>query len=291
MRRSFAATTLSGIGVLAVAWCWAVVAAAAGDQGQQGQTLNPLGCRLMNYGKYQEAAWKHLPAIGIKYVFTSVPAPDQVEATLKQLAASRLKVAVLRGQSDLSNESAVAELGQQCAVCQKMGAKYMFLSPKHPGVSKEVACQRLRKVGDLAQKHGVTVVLETHPDLGLNGDQHVATMKAINHPNVRVNFDTGNITYYNKDSDAVTELKKCIDYVATVEIKDHNGQFETWNFPPLGQGKVDIPGVLKVLKEHNFRGPITVEVEGVQYVDRSECKILRDIAESMAYLRSLGQFE
>ncbi len=282
--------TLSGIGGLAIC-CWAALAVAADQHCLPGQPLSPLGCRIMNYGKFEADAWKQLPAIGIHYVFMSVPAPDQVEATKKQLAASGLKVVVLRGQADLSNPSSVEELGQQCAICQELGAKYMFLSPKHPGVSKEVAIQRLRKVGDLARQHSVIVALETHPDLGLNGDQHVATMKAINHPNIRVNFDTGNITYYNKGTDAVTELKKCIDYVATVEIKDHNGQFETWNFPPLGQGKVDIPGVLKVLKEHGFHGPITVEVEGIQGVDRTECQTEKDVAESMAYLRSLGQFD
>ncbi|HOW18090.1 MAG TPA: hypothetical protein PLC79_03560, partial [Phycisphaerae bacterium] len=36
---------------------------------------NPLVCRLANYGKYQDAAWSHLPSIGIRYVFMNVPAP------------------------------------------------------------------------------------------------------------------------------------------------------------------------------------------------------------------------
>lgn len=282
MRHRLLAVILGGTVLLAMG---------AGREEQAAPKLNPLGCRIMNYGKYQADAWRHLPAIGIKYVFMSVPAPDQVDATRKQLAASGLRVAVLRGQADLGQESSVEELGQQCATCEKLGVKFMFLSPKRSSGSKEVAIQRLRRVGDLARKHGVTVVLETHPDLGRNGAEHVATMKAINHPNVRVNFDTGNITYYNKGTDAVAELNKCIEYVATVEIKDHSAQFETWNFPPLGQGKVNIPGVLNVLREHGFHGPITVEVEGVQGVERTECEIKKDIAESMAYLRSLGSFE
>jgi len=63
-------------------------------------------------------------------------------------------------------------------------------------------------------------------------------MRRINHPNVRVNFDTGNITYYNNKADVVAELKKIIDYVATVELKDHNGQDLTWNFPALGHGRL-----------------------------------------------------
>jgi sugar phosphate isomerase/epimerase len=270
--------------------CWAAAGTAAEPQCQQGKA-NMLACRLANYREYQDDAWEQLPAIGIKYVFMNVPAPEQVDAVMKQLADSGLKAAVLRGDTDLTRESSVDELDKQLAICEKMGVKYMFLSPKHPGVSKEVAYDRLRKIGDAAKKHGVIIGLETHPDLGTNGDEHVATMKAIHHPNIRVNFDCANITYYNTGTDAVTELKKCIDYVATVEIKDHNGQFKTWNFPALGRGVVDIPAVLKVLQEHNYQGPITVEIEGVEGVNRDRCEIKKDIAESMAYIRSLGKFD
>ncbi len=142
-----------------------------------------------------------------------------------------------------------------------------FFRRSIPGVSKEVAYQRLRRAGDVARKHGVIIVLETHRDLGANGDVHLETMRRVNHPNVRVNFDTGNITFYNRGTDAVTELKKIIDYVATVELKDHNGKYMDWNFPVLGKGVVDFPGILKVLEEHHFHGPITMEVEGHSWRD------------------------
>lgn len=285
----FAAAAAVGICAVAAA-TEPCTKAAVGNCSQTGQN-NPLACRLANYREHQDDAWDQLPAIGIRYVFMNVPAPEQVDTVAKQLADSGLKAAVLRGDTDLSRESSVEELDRQLAVCEKMGVKYMFLSPKHPGVSKEVAYERLRKIGDAAKNHGVTIGLETHPDLGTNGDEHVATMKAINHPNIRVNFDCANITYYNTETDAVAELKKCIDYVATVEIKDHNGQFKTWNFPALSRGVVDIPAVLDVLKKHGYQGPITIEIEGVEGVDRNRCEIEKDIAESMAYIRSLGTFD
>jgi sugar phosphate isomerase/epimerase len=251
---------------------------------------NPLAIRLSNYGKFEEAAWTHLPSIGMHYVFMSTPAPDQVATVAKQLAGHDLKPLVFRGDTDLGRDSTVEELAAQLAVCERMGVKHIFLSPKHTGVSKEVAYERLRHVGDIAKKHGVTVVLETHPDLGANADAHLETMRQINHPNVRVNFDTGNITFYNKGTDAVSELKKIIDYVATVELKDHNGEYQTWNFPALGKGVVDFPAVLKILEEHGFRGPITMEVEGVRGVEMNEVETKRYIAESVAYIQSLGDF-
>ncbi len=260
------------------------------NAGSATHLTNPLAIRIMNYGKYQDAAWTHLPWIGMHYIFLSTPRPDQVAATQKRLADHHLRPLVLRGDTDLGRASSVDELAGQLAVCHQMGVKYMFLSPKHTGVSKEVAYERLRRVGDIARRYGVIVALETHPDLGTNGSVHLETMKAIHHPNIRVNFDTGNITFYNHHADAVTELKKIIDYVATVELKDHNGQYKVWNFPVLGTGVVDFPGVLKVLEAHGFRGPITMEVEGIHGVSMNESQTKKYIADSVVYIQSLGNF-
>ena len=251
----------------------------------------PLACRSTSYGKYEEAAWTHLPEIGVHYLFLPVPAPDKVEATMKRLKDHSLIPLVIRGNTDLSKDSAVDDLAAQSAICEKMGVKYMFLSPKHGDAPKEAVYERLRRAGDAAKKHGVIIALETHPDLGTNGVVHLETMKAVNHPNIRVNFDTGNITYYNKGANAADELKKIIDYVATVEVKDHSGEFEGWNFPALGEGKVDFRAVLDVLKEHHFAGPVTLEFEGVKGVELNEAQTKKAIADSIAYIRSLAPFK
>jgi inosose dehydratase len=197
----------------------------------------------------------------------------------------------MRGQADLGRRESVDELAEQLATCEKIGVRFMFLSPKHTGASKETAYERLRRVGDIARAHGVTVALETHPDLGTNADVHRETMRQVNHPNVRVNFDTGNITYYNNQADVVAELRKIIDYVATVELKDHSGRPKTWDFPALGKGKIDFAGVLKVLKDHGYSGPITIEVEGVEGQPWNEAQTREAVADSVAFLRKLAHFE
>lgn len=262
----------------------------AADQGDD-RGGNILACRFANYKEFQEGAWTHMPKAGFRYVFMNVPKPEEVDAIKKRLAENGLAVAVVRGEADLSRESSIDELSAQLETCRKLGAKFMFLSPKHKTVSGEVAIQRLKKVGDAARRHGVTIGLETHPDLGTNGDVHVETMKRINHPNIRVNFDTGNITYYNRGADAVSELKKCIDYVAMVEFKDHNGEFGIWNFPAIGDGVVDFPAVMKVLRKHGYTGPVTLEIEGVEGVEMDGARIKKYIERSAATVRSLGGFE
>ncbi len=77
----------------------------------------------------------------------------------------------------------------------------------------------------------------------------------------------------------------------TVELKDHNGQYQTWNFPALGKGIVDIPGVLRILKKQGYAGPLVMEIEGVRGIERDQTKIKKDITDSAAYVRSLGRFK
>jgi len=250
-----------------------------------------LACRLANYQGCEEAAWSHLPSIGIKNVFMSVPAADQVVAIQRRLAAHGLTAVVFRGDADLSQPEGLDRLAGQLATCERMGVRYLFLSVKRREVAPSILYQRLRQAGDLAAKHRVTIAIETHPDLGTNGDVLRETMRQVDHPHVRVNFDTGNIHFYNRGTDAPTELRKIIDSVATVEIKDHNGEFESWHFPALGQGRVDIPAVLQILKDHHFAGPITMEIEGVKGVPRTPQQVQQDIADSASYLKSLAPFE
>jgi len=113
-------------------------------------------------------------------------------------------------------------------------------------------------------------------------------MKAVNHPNVRINFDTANIYFYNRNRTAVGELAKVIDYVASVHLKDTPGGFEEWTFPVLGTGVVDFPAVFKMLGSRGFVGPYTMELEGTQGVQRNEAEQLAYIADSAAYLRTIG---
>ena len=251
----------------------------------------PLGVRIMSYGKYQDAAWAHLQKIGVRHVFLSVPAPAEADAAIARLKEHGLTTPVLRGQADLSKDTFAAELEPQLAVCEKMGANYMFISAKRGESAKEDAYRRLREAGEAAKKHGVIITMETHPDLGTNGDVQVETMKAVNHPNVGVNFDTGNITFYNKDTTAAAELKKSIQYVRTVELKDHSGVIEGWDFPVLGQGKTDFKSAIALLKENGYAGPVTIEFEGTKGVELTKDQTLQAIGDSVAYVRSLGSFD
>jgi sugar phosphate isomerase/epimerase len=263
---------------------------ATAQEGDETSAPWPLAVRIMSYGDYQEAGWAHLQQIGVKFVFMAAPAQADVESTQQMLATYGLTPLVFRGSADLSKDTFAEELEPQLAVCEQMGVKYLFLSAKRGDSPKEAAYERLRAAGVAAKAHGVIIGLETHPDLGTNGAVQIETMRAVNHPNIRVNFDTANITYYNENTSAVDELKKSIDYIATVEFKDHSGGLETWDFPVLGKGIVDIPAIIAMLREKGYAGPVTLEFEGTKGVELSREQTFQAIADCVAYARSIGNF-
>lgn len=251
----------------------------------------PLAVRLLSYGPYIEEGWAHLESMGVRHVFLSVPTSEEKAEIRAKLQAHHLQPVVFRGNADLASPDFSDQIRPQLETCREFGVKYLFLSAKRGETPKEEAYRRLRAAGDIARENGVIIALETHPDLGTNGRVQVETMQAIRHPNIRVNFDTANITYYNRDTSAVAELKTSIGYVATVEFKDHTGAWETWDFPVLGKGVVDFPEIVRLLRQAAYEGPVTIEFEGTKGVELTKEQLFQAIADSVSYARSLGVFE
>lgn len=249
-----------------------------------------IGCRIASYGDYQDRAWTHLPEIGIRHIEMPVPEPEQFDHMRRKVADSGLIVTSLQARCDITQADAPAVMQPQLEACREFGAGICFLSIKAGDADRKPVWERLRAIGDHARDCGVTLALETHPDLLMNADLALDTMQAVDHPNVRVNFDTGNIYFYNLERSAQGDLAKVIDYVAAVHLKDSSGGYQEWNFPELGSGVVDFSKIFAILREHDFNGPCTMELEGTKGVDRSESEQLEYIANSVEYLRDIGAF-
>jgi len=116
----------------------------------------------------------------------------------------------------------------------------------------------------------------------------LATMEAVDHPALRVNFDTANIFYYNEGLDSADELERVIDYVVSVHLKDTDGGFKSGNFPVLGEGVVDFPRIFGTLEDAGFDGPLTLELEGELMRDLDAPGRHEAVKGCMEYLRSIG---
>lgn len=252
---------------------------------------NLIACRLSSYGEHADRAWTHLPELGIRHLELAMPESGQVRALQRRLEDHGMFASSLQANCEVARSDAAEAMTWQIETCAELGAEICFLSAHAGDTPKETVYEHLRAIGEVARKHGVIVALETHPDLVGNGDDGRATMEGVNHPNIRVNFDTANIYFYNHGADAATELAKELDFVAAVHLKDTTGEYHTWNFPALGTGVVDFRAVFRMLGERGFTGPYTMELEGVEGHEMDLAERLRYVSDSVKHLRDIGAME
>ena len=150
----------------------------------------------------------------------------------------------------------------------------------------------LRRLGDTAREVGITLALETHKGPTQNATAMLALMEDVDHAHVRLNFDTGNIAYYNPGADPCDELERVKHLVRNVHVKDNRGGFEDWYFPALGDGgSVDFVRVREILDGVGFFGPYTIEIEGIGGEDEPGLEARhRRVARSVEHLRTCGYF-
>jgi sugar phosphate isomerase/epimerase len=251
-----------------------------------GVSQNIISVNVGSYGKHREGAFAHLESIGIRHVEISVPAADQVDAVRQRLANHGLTPTTLLCPCDLTQDA--ESMRPHLEVGKAMGVPIFFISAKAGDLPKPDAYRRLRARAELAGEYGITLSLETHPDLGENATEARATVHVVNHPRLAWNLDTANLYYYNANIDAVEEARKGRGIIASVHLKDTNGAQRCWWFPALGEGVVDFAGVFEVLNDAQFFGPFTFELEGCQGVELDEAGAQAQVARSLQYLKDLG---
>jgi sugar phosphate isomerase/epimerase len=244
------------------------------------------------YGRYGHIMYEHLPTIGIHHLQIGAPSLDQIDEIQARLRQHGLEAVVLTAryleEDTVATAEATKDWNAAFDTAVEMGVSLVHSSIKAgPGAESRVY-DWLKRMGDAAADRNLTLVLETHPDLLHNGDVCLRTMEVVNHPAVRINFDTGNMSYYNEDGDAVAELKKIAPYVASTHLKDHSGNFEEWNFGTLGTGVVDFAGVRQTLAAADYPGPWILQVEGDTGEDTTEAEVKERMAQSVAHLQGLG---
>ncbi|MDQ3813540.1 MAG: sugar phosphate isomerase/epimerase [Armatimonadota bacterium] len=249
---------------------------------------NLISCRPESFGRYSDRAYEALQQLGIRHVELRVPRPDQVERTAEELKRYGLQASSVALYQKVQEPDFLDQVREAVNTADALGAKVMFTSQRTGDMERQRVYDLLRQAGESAAEKGVTIVLETHPDLCQNGRAALETMQAIDHPNVRVNFDPANVHYYNENVDAINELRQIAAYVRAVHLKDTNGGFHQWHFPAIGDGVVDWPSLFRIVNERGMFGPFTLEMEGIQGESLSYEETCARIERSLNYLRSNG---
>jgi L-ribulose-5-phosphate 3-epimerase len=158
---------------------------------------------------------------------------------------------------------------------------------------RETIYDRLRELGDYAAALGMTLCLATNRGLCINHREILRVMADLNHPRVRISFDTAEMRCFNEQINGEVALAKSCHRVRHVVLKDSTGVFGARNFPTLGRGGgVDFLRIYQLIRDTGFRSPFVIRVEGFEGEGDLPLEVYHQrIVDSVKYLRELGFFD
>ena len=155
-----------------------------------------------------------------------------------------------------------AELGQAIAAAQRLGARRIAVlggaDPQWPlALQHANMMENLRHAGDIAAQAGMCLCLETLSRRSVPGMllEHIADayaiVKAVNHPAVRLIFDTSHVQVM--DGDLLFHLEQTWDAVEIVQLADNPGRLEP------GTGEINVECGLRWLGQRRDGGLVELE--------------------------------
>lgn len=274
---------------------------------------NPqISCFTNSYGRFGgEAALEHLPQIGIEWLelpirtagapaffgdeplMTTAANSTEIQALKQRIADAGLKVSTCNVTSGNPLDPQVLDITlAKLKLAVEFDVEWIVggAGEADSETDHETLFRHLMQIGDRAGELGLVYCFETHPGVCQHPDSMRETMERLDHPHLKLNFDTGNVLYYNRDLNVADALKHVREHVRHAHLKDTNGRYQEWHFPALGAGgAVDFAQVKTLLDEVNYTGPYSLEIEGIEgEPEQSLSDYQNRMAESMAHLKSCG---
>jgi inosose dehydratase len=229
-------------------------------------------------------------------VITEKATDAEAEAFVSLLHRHNVKVSGCNvGGADIRTRDGVELTERRIAFARRWFDVHVVVSGAGQPTDAEerrVIVDHLRRIGTMAGDLGIVVALETHKGPTQNAASMLSLMDDVDHPSVRLNFDTGNIAYYNQGMDPADELEKVAPLVRNVHVKDNRGGFEDWYFPSLGDGgAVDFRRIREILDRVDYHGACTIEIEGIAGEPEPglDGRVER-VRRSVEHLRNCGYF-
>jgi L-ribulose-5-phosphate 3-epimerase len=116
---------------------------------------------------------------------------------------------------------------------------------------RQVVALALREGAAYARQHGV----ELHVESSLPPEELRALIEAVDAPEVRINYDTGNSASLGYDT--TEELAVYGDLIGSVHVKD---RLRGGGTVPLGEGDADIPRTFAALRARGYAGSLILQV-------------------------------
>lgn len=231
-------------------------------------------------------------------------AEREIPKAKEQVAAAGLEIAVYAASNNFVQPDAdarrqeIADLKRNVDIALELGVDTMrvFSGDARDGVSQEQGTawilEGLSACAAYAESRGLTLALENHGRFAGRSDQVRDIIEQIASPALRANLDTGNFLLVGQDP--VAAARELAQYIVLVHLKDMRvadadetgHRFEIPDGTVLtgsavGDGLVDLPAVLDLLRDAGYAGWLSLEYEG------SEEPLTIGVPRSLAAARAL----
>jgi sugar phosphate isomerase/epimerase len=194
--------------------------------------------------------------------------PDEpdVERCAALLAENGLTCVSMSGHAPLHQELGRRRLTNVLRAGKELGIRVLntFTGDAETPEEIEAFKENVRAIADEAQAAGIRLCLETDSNLLPTAEAGQRILDEIGHPWVQINYDPGNVVYYT-GADPATDIEYALPRLGHFHLKDQRGGKGATDFPPLGEGEVDIPHLLRRLADTGFSGPVSMEIEFTDY--------------------------
>ena len=239
-RRAFLATTAT-----------ALATPVAGQEKQP--TRFQIACMTLPYSRFPLArALAGIRAAGYQFVAwgtthkedgkdTPVLAPDAAPEKAKELAKRcrdmGIEPVLMFSTIYPEHKDAPAVLKQRILQASAAGVPQVLTFGHTKGGNRKLWVERLTALGPVGKDANVTLVVKQHGGETGTGEACAAITREVNHPNIKVNYDAGNVLDY-LDKDPIPDIKTCADEVRSFCIKDHRNWPKDEDCGP-GFGEID----------------------------------------------------
>ena len=251
-----------------------------------------------------EEAIEGIAAAGFHYIeltatkgWTEHVFPDQsferLLAVKDMLDRCGLKPFAMSGHCNLMDTELIGDFVKNIRLAAFFGCDYIVSSIGEAHLKDNAVADNETVAGHIAalvphlEKHGLTLVLETHGREHGTGRVLSEIVKLVGSERVRINYDTANVIFYGR-VDPCEDLKTCVSDVAYVHLKDKADADDVWNFPAVGKGRVDFPRFFRELEEAGNDSPFSIEIEFTAKGPKDLTEVNQAVRDSAAYLRAQG---
>ncbi|MCL6457444.1 MAG: sugar phosphate isomerase/epimerase [Gorillibacterium sp.] len=195
----------------------------------------------------------------------------------------------------------VADIKNSVDRAAQLGARVVrvFSGDKDETVTYETAkawiIAGLQEAAEYAESKGITLCLENHGLFAGRADQVLEVISTVGASRLKSTFDTGNFLLVDEEpSEAVEKLKQ---HIAHVHLKDFAKVDETYEgtiytalsgqryagYAP-GDGSVDLPYIMRQLKDNGYEGWLSVEYEGDEEQKQGSIRSIQNLQAILANL-------